>query len=420
MAQSEKRSSGRAAARVMGRWVIGVMALAAPLAAVEARADVVAAWNAQVTVIGGPQIQRTWAMVHLAMFDAVNGIEGGYRPYLDGLPAPPANASAEAAAASAAHGVLLRLFPARAADLAAALAASLATVPDGAAENDGVAFGDLVAAAIYAARLSDNMLAAGPTYTSTGEPGDYQLTPGAPPQPVNTNAPNWQPFAMRSASQFRPAPPPPLRSGRYAHDVQEVARLGALTGSERTPSQDLIARWALEQSHLQLNRVARMETEHDGRSLIEHARLFALLGLAHADAVTAVFDAKYTYRFWRPVTAIRNADVDDNHKTDADPAWAPFLTTPPHPEYPAAHGTVSGAGARVMAAYFGHDYAFLGTSSGVPGVVRSFASFRAFEEDAAEARIYGGMHYRHSTEVGLRQGHQVAAWVLAHYLRPHR
>jgi hypothetical protein len=383
-----------------------------------ARADVVASWNARVGIIAGPQIQRTWAMVHLAMFDAINAIEGGYTPYLSGLPAPPAGASAEAAGASAAHGVMLRLFPARAAELTAELNASLSGIPDGPAETDGVAYGDVVAAALYAARLNDNILAPGPLYASTNEPGDYRLTPGAPAQPVNTNAQAWLPFAMTSASQFRPGPPPNLRSAKYARDLDETRRYGALENSERTPEQDLIARWALEQAHLQLNRVARTESANDGRTLIEHARLFALLGLAHADAITAVFDAKYTYRFWRPLTAIQNADADSNPRTAGDPAWMPFLTTPPHPEFPAAHGTVAAAGTRVLTTYFGRHHAFTGTSVAVPGETRSFESFNAFAADAAIARIFGGMHYRNSIDTGLRQGHKVAEWILEHYLLP--
>lgn len=401
------------------RWrravVAAVSALA--LAAAPLRADVISEWNATAAALGGAQTQRTWAMAHLAMFDAVNAIDGGYTPYLPGLPTAPAGASPVAAAAAAAHGILVRLFPVRATELAAALVASTASVPSGAPKTDGLAFGDAVAERLYQARLDDNILAPGPVYVSTGRPGDYQLTPGAPPQPVNTGARSWRPFAMVSASQFRPSGPLPLNSGRYAQDLDETRRLGSAAGSERTAEQDVIARWALEQAMPQLNRVARLETEHDGRSLLEHARLFALLNVAMADGVTAVFDAKYTYRFWRPVMAIRNADRDGNRHTDPDPAWSPFLNTPPHPEYPAAHGTVSAAGAGVLKAYFGPNYAFTGTSTGVPGVLRTFEDFDAWADDAASARIFGGMHLRHSLEVGLRQGKNVANWVLDTQLR---
>lgn len=401
--------------------VFSALALAAQLVhAGDAAADVVTTWNNTVHVLGGPQIQRTWAMVHLAMFDAVNAIEGDYSPYQIALPTPVPGASAEAAAAGAAHGILVRLFPARGAELAAALAASLAAIPDGAAETNGVAFGDTVAAGLYSARLTDNILPPGPAYTTSGTPGDYELTPGAPPQPVNTGAPSWRPFALASTSQFRPGGPPPLGSGLYARDLDETRRLGVLFDSERTPEQDLIGRWHTEQGQFQLNRIARHELDADGRSLLDHARVLALLNMALADAVTAVFDAKYAYRFWRPVSAIRRADEDGNRHTAPDAAWTPFLQTPPHPEYPAAHGAVQGAGARVLKQYFGPHHAFLATSPTVPGTVRSFADFDAFAEDGAAARIYGGMHFRHSTDVGLRLGREVANWVLERHLRPRR
>jgi len=156
----------------------------------------------------------------------------------------------------------------------------------------------------------------------------------------------------------------------------------------------------------------------DGRDLLDHARLFALLNLALADAATSVFDAKYAYLLWRPVTAIRNADVDGNANTDADPLWAPFLTTPPHPEYPAAHGVIQTAGARVLEKYFGQHYSFYTIAATVPGVTRNYEDFRHFAEEGGFARILGGMHFRNSIEVGHRQGKSVANWILEHYLLP--
>lgn len=382
-----------------------------------ASADVITDWNNTTAVIGGPQIQRTWAMVHAAMFDAINAILGGYRPYQADLPAAPPGASAEAAAAAAARGVLVRLFPARVADLDAALASSTAAIPAGAAKSDGLAFGDSVAARLVQARLDDGILTPGPTYTSTNAPGDYQLTPGAPPQPVNTNAANWRPFVLRSAAQYRPSGPYPLGSAAYARDLAETRRWGVATDSERTPAEDLVARWALEQGQFQANRIARTEAVADGRPLLEHARFFALLNFALADATMAVFEAKYFYRAWRPLTAIHRADEDGNARTATDAAWTPFLTTPPHPEYPAAHGSVSQAAAGVLSWYFGRHYGFVGTSTGVPGVTRGFESFDAWVDDATIARIYGGMHFRRSLDAGRWQGARVARWVLRHTLR---
>jgi len=400
--------------RITGRTAMFVAVVV--LAGSTARADVVTVWNQQVITSGGPAIQRTLAMVHIAMFDAINAVERDYKPYLD-LRKPPSGASAEAAAASAAYGVLVRLFPAQQPALAATLAGSLAAVPDGPAKDDGVAFGDLVAQTIYDARLADNILAAGPLFADGTEPGEYRLTTPGPPQPVNTGAPTWVPFAMREASQFRPGGPPALPSALYARDLNETQGLGGTTSAERTADQEQIGRWHTEQAQFQFNRIARAETQADGRTLIEHARLFALLNIAMADAVTAVFDAKYTYMFWRPSTAIRNADLDGNPDTFVDLTWTPFLTTPPHPEYPAAHGAVQGAGAGVMTDYFGPDYPFQTTSPTVPGTTRAYASFDDFAREGADARIFGGMHFRNSLEIGSHQGRQVAAWVLKRYLK---
>lgn len=410
-----RRMSNGRANRVLATGLAGCLTAAT---AGSARADVVTEWNQNIITIGGPQIQRTLAMVHIAMFDALNAVDPHYTPYLT-LPAPPAGASMEAAAASAAHGVLRRLFPAQQGTIAGFLASSLAAVPDGPAETAGVAYGDLVAQALYDARLTDNILAAGPTYVPGSTPGSYQLTTPGPPQPVNTNAPNWVPFALQSASQFRPNGPPLLTSERYARDLEEVRLRGALVGSNRTGDEDIIARWHTEQAQFQFNRIARAEVPNDGRTLLEHARLFALLNIALADATASVFEAKYAYTFWRPVTAIRHADLDGHPDTVADPDWAPFLTTPPHPEYPAAHGVVQAAGARVMKDYFGPLYSFSTTAPAVPDAIRSYASFDAYTDEGKLARILGGMHFRSSLEEGARQGKLVGNWVIDNYLRPY-
>ncbi|MEZ5283721.1 MAG: vanadium-dependent haloperoxidase [Vicinamibacterales bacterium] len=382
-----------------------------------ASADVLTAWNEQVVTSGGPHSDRTFAMVHIAMFDAVNAIEHGYAPYLN-LPPAPYGASAVAAAASAAHGVLVRLVPAQQAALDALLASSLAEVPDGPAEAAGVAFGDVVAQMLYDARLSDRILDPGPAFVDGTGPGEYRLTTPGPPQPVNTGASSWIPFAMTSASQFRPGPPPRLGSLVYAFDLILTGQLGGSTSAFRTADQEEIARWHTEMAHFQFNRIARAALAHDTRSLLERARFLALLNMALCDGTTAVFDAKYTYRFWRPSTAIQNADVVGNPLTSADPGWTPFLTTPPHPEYPAAHGAVQGAGGRVMNWYFGRHYAFETTAPAVPGVTRAYRSFDHFTLEGASARVFGGMHFWNSLDVGARQGRQVAEWVLDRYLKP--
>jgi hypothetical protein len=181
---------------------------------------------------------------------------------------------------------------------------------------------------------------------------------------------------------------------------------------------DETARWHTELAQFQLNRIARAESAADGRDLVDHARLFALLNLALADAAASVFDAKYAYLLWRPVTAIRAAESDSNRRTDGDADWLPFLATPPHPEYPAAHGVIQTAGVTVLAMYFGGSYAFDTTSPTAPGVTRHYDDFAAFAEEGGGARILGGVHFRNSIEVGHRQGRQVANWILRHYLLP--
>ena len=326
--------------RLVGLALVVGFSVAAP-----ARADVITQWNEQVLALGGAS--RTLAMVQVAMFDAINAIQPRYRSYLN-LPAAPAGALPEAAAAAAAYGVLVRLLPAQLAALNATLASSLALLPDGAGKTSGIQYGDLVAYLMYQNRLTDNILTPGPIYVSSGIPGAYQITTPGPAQPVNTNAQNWIPFAMISASQFRPSAPPALTSRRYADDLNETRALGELNSPYRSTIDDETARWHTELAQFQLNRIARAEVATDGQDLLAHARLFALLNLALADAATSVFDAKYAYLFWRPVTAIRNADLDDNARTDVDPGWSPFLTTPPHPEYPAAHGVIQTAGTRVL------------------------------------------------------------------------
>lgn len=404
------------------RIVFVLLAIGACACASSARSathtDVVIQWNQQVIATGGPQIQRTLAMTHLAMFDAVNAIDPHFTPYLK-LPAPPPGALVDAAAASAAYGVLVRLFPAEEQTLRAALTRSLSDTPDGAAEAASVAYGDLVAKAIVEARLTDNILAPDPPIVFGSAPGDYRPTDPEPAQLINMGAPKWKPFALESASQFRPGPPPALTSPRYARDLEEVQKLGGITSS-RTSDQDEIARWHTEEGVRQINRIARTEAAVDDRTLVEHAQFLALLNLALADATMSVFDAKYTYLFWRPVTAIRHADVDANPDTRQDLVWSPFLRTPAHPEYPSAHSAVHSAGARVLTMYFGRFHPFTTTSSAVPGKTRSYKSFDAFVEEGQMARILGGMHFRYALEQGTELGGKIGNWVIAHCLLPLR
>lgn len=402
--------------RYKNRWVhAAVVALAS--AAVPAQADVITDWNATTFQVGGPLIPRTLAMVHVAAHDAVNSIEPRYHPYAfkhevtePTLPA--------AAVVGAAYGVLIRRFPGAQAILDQAKADSLANLPAGPPTDAGLALGDLIASEVLALRAADNMLLPNPPYTPGSGPGAYQLTPPNFAAPVNTGAPSWVPFALDHPAQFRPNGPPGLHSYRYARNVEEVRILGAVDSTVRTEEQSLIANWHVEQGQLSINRIARTETIARALPLHRSARLFALLNLAFIDATLSVFEAKYHYDSWRPVTAIREAGADGNPWTEPDPDWMPFLLTPPHPEYPAAHAVVGGAGLQVLEAVFGKHYRFSATSASVPGVTRSFESFDAFLEDAKAARIYGGMHFREAVEEGGRQGRRVGRWVVSHFLRP--
>jgi hypothetical protein len=261
------------------------------LGATTARADVVTEWNEQVFTIGGPQIQRTLALVHIAMFDAANAIEPRYTSYMR-LPQAPGGASRDAAAAAAARGVLVLLFPEQRAALDEALAASIRTIPAGLAKTSGLQYGDLVAQFVYGRRLTDRLLTPGPPYIPGTGPGAYQLTG---PAPVNTGAPSWLPFALKSADQFRPAGPAALTSAQYARDLDETRLLGGTVSGARTRDQEEIARFHSEQAQFQFNRIARAESAADGEGVLKHARLFALLNMALADAITAVFEAKYFY-----------------------------------------------------------------------------------------------------------------------------
>jgi hypothetical protein len=296
------------------------------------------------------------------------------------------------------------------------LARSLSAVPDGPIEDDSVRYGDAAAQTIYDARLADRILLPDTTALPRSTPGAYQLT-AEHEQSINTRAREWVPFALASASQFRPGGPPALTSREYARELAEVRDIGRLAGTRRSPDEEQIALWHMEPGYVQLNRVARAEAGTDGRDVLDHARLFALLNVAIADTFTGVFDAKYTYGFWRPVTAIRRADEDGNEGTEPDVVWSPFRPTPPHPEYPSVHAAVQFAGARILAAYFGPSHAFETTSRGVPGASRRYENFESFAKEGGESGILAGVHFRTSVNDGQTMGKRIADWVLEHCLQ---
>lgn len=393
--------------------------------------DVVLQWNdvlldaIRAERTAPPYAARNMAIVHTAVYDAVNAIGGGSTPYLDGRRGPK-DAAPEAAAAAAAHGTLVALYPARKAAFDAALASSLAVVPNGSGENKGVALGRSVAQHALASRRNDGADAV-VAYTPGTEADDWQPTPGAFAPALLPQWPAVKPFAMKSGDQFRPDGPPDITSPEFAAAFEEVKALGGVGSAIRTSEQTEIARFwadgagtATPPGHW--NVIAQDVAEARGNTLAENARLFAALNVALADAGIASWDAKYAFDLCRPVTAIRNAgeggpgDADGNPDTVADPAWTPLIATPPFPAYTSGHSTFSGAGAAVLGAFFGDDVTFTTTSEGLPGVSRSFDSFSGAAVEAGMSRIYGGIHWSFDNTDGLFAGRAIGELVSDRFL----
>ena len=382
-----------------------------------ATADVITDWNERVVAAGyvarqgPPQHTRIVAMVHLAMFEATNSIDGRYRPYRARLAAEP-GASREAAAAVAAHYLLVRLYPDQKKEMDKALQASLAAIADEDAKAKGIRLGERAGAAMLAERTNDG--AAGPdTYRPFTAPGKYVPT-------VLPAASHWgavRPFALKSGDQFRPATPYALTSPQWAQDYNEVKRMGSKAGSARSPEQSGIAQFWELTGAATYNPLVRQLAAMKRLDTVDDARLFALVSMAAADALIAVFDAKYTYNFWRPVTAIRNGDLSGNGAIERDPAWEPFIPTPMHPEYPCAHCITQSAVAGVLESFFGDEIPPVKlTSTTAPGASRSFARLSDFVNEVINARVYDGVHYRTSGEVGADMGRKIAHYTLTNHL----
>ena len=358
--------------------------------------------------------QRMMAMVHAAMFDAVNSIERRYQPYLVQLPANPAT-SREAAAAAAAAAVLATIDEKTAGEMKAALAAYLAPLPDGAAKTDGVKLGEAVAARILEARENDGS-SAPDAYRPRTTPGVYVPTAIT----LNSMWPDMKPFVMAKPSQFRPAPPVALESKEWAADYNELKDYGGQVSTRRTPQQTEIARFWLVGPPVAYHPFARQLVTVKQMSVIDSARFMALVAIGINDSIIAVLDAKYHYNFWRPITAIRNGDVDGNAATDREAAWQPIAPTPMHPEYPCAHCIQSGSVAGVIQAVLGSmDIPEIAmTSPTAPGVTRRWTSMTAFTEEIANARVWAGFHYRFSTRVGTDMGLRIGEYVAKNAMQP--
>jgi hypothetical protein len=398
---------------------IGTINLASSIC-VPANADVVTDWNnaALDAIRAGnaapPIASRSLAILHVSIYDAVNGIARTHEPYLV-QSAVSSSASRKAAASAAAHEALGNLFPASASSFDALHAAILAAIPNGPQKTAGIVWGEFVANQILAARSNDGSNAVVPPPGGSG-PGVWVPTP---PGFLPYLLPQWRfvtPFAMSNTSQFRPPGPPSLESQQYAADYDEVKELGAAVGSTRTEEQTEIALfWAdgagTETPPGHWNSIAQTIAAERANTLEENTRLFALLNIAMADAAICAWDAKYTFDFWRPVTAIAFAEPELN--------WMSFIVTPPFPDYTSGHSTFSAAAATVLPLFYGtEDLPFTTGSDFLPGVYRSFSTCFDAAEEAGVSRIYGGIHFRSASEDGLQAGISIGEWTVAHYLLP--
>ena len=384
-----------------------------------AAADSITEWNERALACTTTAKQapypaaRALAMVHVAMFDAANSIERRYSAYKVQVSAQPGS-SAEAAAIAAAHSVLLELFPDQSAELDAAYAAALARLPED-GKPGGVAVGEQVAADITSLRAND-VSDAPNQYRPVTAPGVYVMTT----LPVGSTWPGVKPWLMKSALQFRPGAPPRLTSQVWARDYNEIKDVGGKKSTVRTAAQTEMARFWKMVGPGSWAPIVRQFAAIPGRTLLQNARLFALTEMAAADSQIAVFEAKYTYNFWRPITAIRNGDLDGNRQTERVPDWEPLIDTPLHPEYPCAHCINSMAVATVLESEFGNGQipVLTMTSSTAPGVVHRWARIKDWTDEVAAARIYAGVHYRNSTVVGQDMGRKIGELAVSSYLRP--
>jgi hypothetical protein len=382
---------------------------------------------------------RMQAMMHAAMHDAVNAVERRYRPYSLGVAVTP-GASPEAAAATAAYRVLLDQHsqlvalgsPPQQAELDAAYALSLASIPSGSAKTLGVGIGQAAASQILSLRVADGAYlqpVRDPNFPQGTAPGEHRFTPPL----LFAFGSRWgsvPPFVLDYSQRFWPNKPYALRSKQYAADFNEVKSLGgdaSTTPSLRTPDQTQIALFWVETSPVGWNRIARTVSAQRALNLWENARLFALLNLALADGYMASFDAKYVFRFWRPVAAIREAATDGNDETTADPAWTSLLPTPAMPDHDSAHSVEGGAAAEVLERFFGSArFNFRTCSTTLPAgsrcddpspVYRSYSSFSQAALENGLSRIYVGFHFRRAVTEGLEHGRKIGRWAFQHFLR---
>lgn len=384
-----------------------------------ARADVVTDWNVkagEIVVAAGlatPGANRTMAIVQTAVYEAVNAITGRYLGSGMKLNATP-GASVEAAVAAANYATLIKLLPSQQAAIDKVYRAALAMIADGPAKTDGIAVGEKAAAAVLALRADDGADAV-ETYRPHTVAGVYVPTT----IPVAPQWPGRKPWLMTSPAQFRPGPPPRLTSELWARDFNETKSFGGKNSARRTSEQTEMALFWVATLPPVYHGVVRSVANMPGREVTRNARLFAAVTQAADDAVIAVMDAKYHYSFWRPITAIRNGDVDGADATERESSWAPLIETPMHPEYPCAHCIGSSVIGAVLKAEIGAGPTpTLTTTSYITGATRSWTKIEDFTQEVANARIYAGVHYRNSNETGAAMGKQIGELAAAKFLRP--
>jgi RTX calcium-binding nonapeptide repeat (4 copies)/PAP2 superfamily len=366
-----------------------------------------------------PLASRNMAMVHAAIYDSVNSISKKYSPYRVSIDAP-AGASPEAATAAAAHRVLTNLYPAQAVIFNEVYVSSLAKIPNGKAKEDGIALGQQVADGVIAWRSTDGANKT-VTYTPKTDLGSWVPTPPAFAAGLAPEWPGVTPFAMTSGSQFRPSGPPALDSAKYAEEFNYVKEIGKIDSLTRTPDQTAIAKfWANGAGTFtppgHWNQIAEEASSLTGQSLEDSARLFALLNITLADAAISCWDTKYHYNFWRPITAIRQADTDNNPNTTADAQWTPLLATPPFSEYTSGHSTFSGVADAVMSSVFGSDYGFGDRGDRTINSLRTFENFSEAADESGISRLYGGIHFMSANVDGLNAGRNLGNYVVRSFL----
>ena len=416
------------------RLLVSAVLLFTIASASPARADTVTDWNAIATTAivstagQSPHASTlSFAMVQGAVYDAVNTIDRGHRPYLVAPPAEPSD-SKEAAAATAAFRVLAALFPSQLPTLQPLYDSSLAALPDGTSKDGGVAAGDAAAATMIAARANDGR---GGTFNFVigSEPGAWRPSPpgfALDPAPWVGNV---RPYLVPSVTMIRSDPPNRLTSADYAEDFIEVKQIGSLASTTRTADQTEAAIFWQDHGPALWNRVFRTLSASHGLDIAARARLFAMTNLAAADGAIGCWHSKYYWNFWRPITAIREAASDGNPATEADPAWTPLfdpatpqfgppLANPPFPDHPAGHGCVSGAIVRTLRSFFGTDKIAFSAVSNRTRTTRSFDRFSDALKEITDARVWGGIHFRTADVQGAALGKKVAHWLDKHYFQP--